>query len=191
MIVHTKLEMTQMEKRFVNSARHSARVAAKAERLLRQAPVKPGMRYLDVGCGNGAAAAHVAERLGLVVIGVDVDPDQIALATERQGSNVQFLTADATRLPFEDGSFDVVATSKTTHHIPNWRNAVAEMARVVRPGGRLLYSDLVLPRLVAARFPSRPEVEEVARSSQLRAVSATRRVFSVELVFERLLTNHL
>lgn len=109
---------------------------------------------MDVGCGNGMAALHVAETFGLPVAGVDVDPEQSRLARQAAEGrrDVAFLPADATHLPFEDGRFDIVATNKTTHHIPRWRQALGEMERVLRPGGYLIYSDLTFPTWLATRL---------------------------------------
>ena len=120
--------MTRIEKRFVNELGHSRRVAEEAVRRLRLISVQSGWSYLDVGCGNGAAALHVADTFGVHVVGVDVDPQQIALARSAAGgrTDVLFMTADATSLPFEDGRFDIVATNKTTHHVPQWLSAIAE-----------------------------------------------------------------
>ena len=139
--------MTSFEKLFVNDSGHSRRVAAAAVRRLRRVPVGRGWSYLDVGCGNGAAALRVADTFGVRVIGVDVDAQQIALARAAAGerTDVRFMTADATCLPFEDGRFDVVASSKTTHHVPRWSSALAEMRRVLKPRGYLVYADLKPP----------------------------------------------
>jgi ubiquinone/menaquinone biosynthesis C-methylase UbiE len=141
------MRMTRIEKRFVNDIGHSRSVADAAVGRLRRVPVQPGWSYLDVGCGNGAAALLVAERFGVRVVGVDVDPQQIALARAAAGdrADVEFMTADATCLPFEDGRFDIVATNKTTHHVPKWSSALAEMRRVLKPHGYLVYADLKAP----------------------------------------------
>jgi ubiquinone/menaquinone biosynthesis C-methylase UbiE len=141
------MKMGQLEKFIVNSASHSRRVSRHAEKMLQFAAVRPGQSYLDVGCGNGAAAIQIAKKLGLDVTGVDVDPDQIQAAKDAAGDlpNVQFLTADATRLPFNDREFAVVTTNKVTHHLPNWEIAVEEMIRVLRPNGYLVYGDLLFP----------------------------------------------
>jgi ubiquinone/menaquinone biosynthesis C-methylase UbiE len=145
------MQMTRLEKHFVNEARHSRGVAEHAVRRLRHVPVQPGWSYLDVGCGNGAAALLVADTFGIHVVGVDVDSQQIALARSVAGdrTDVRFVTADATCLPFDDGQFDVVATNKTTHHIPRWPSAIAEMKRVLKPQGYLVYADLKMPSWLA------------------------------------------
>jgi ubiquinone/menaquinone biosynthesis C-methylase UbiE len=64
-------------------------------------------------------------------MGVDVDPEQIALTRRALGdrTHVRFATADATCLPFEDGRFDIIATNKITHHVPECWSAIAEMRR--------------------------------------------------------------
>jgi ubiquinone/menaquinone biosynthesis C-methylase UbiE len=145
------MKMGAIEKRFVNSPGHSDEVAAAAARRLRGLPSRPGQCYLDVGCGNGTAAIHLSANLGLDVTGIDVDPEQIHLARQAAAGirGVRFVTASATRLPLEDGTFDYAATNKTTHHVPEWGQALAEMLRVLRPGGYLIYADFVLPRWLA------------------------------------------
>ena len=147
--------MGRFEKRFVNSPGHSSRVASRAQQFVQMADPRPRQRLLDVGCGNGAAGIHLAKTLELDVTGVDVDAEQIELATAAGDglAAVRFLVADATRLPFDDGEFDFVYTNKTTHHIREWQRALAEMARVVTPGGQLLYSDFVAP--LGHRLPTR------------------------------------
>ena len=145
------MRMTRIEKRFVNEIEHSRRVAEEAVRRLRHVPVHRSWSYLDVGCGNGAAALLVADTFGVRAVGVDVDPEQIALARTAAGdrTDVLFLTADATCLPFEDGRFDIVATNKTTHHLTRWSSALAEMRRVLKPHGYFVYADLKAPSWLA------------------------------------------
>jgi ubiquinone/menaquinone biosynthesis C-methylase UbiE len=106
---------------------------------------------LDFGCGNGAAAVHLASKLGLNLTGVDVDPEQIGTARERSGktANVRFLTTDGTQLPFGDNEFDFVGTHMVTHHISDWQSALRQMIRVLKPNGCLIYKDFALPKWLA------------------------------------------
>jgi ubiquinone/menaquinone biosynthesis C-methylase UbiE len=145
------MRMTGIEKRFVNGIVHSRSVAEAAVRRLHHVPVRRGWSYLEVGCGNGAAALHVAQTYGVRVVGVDIDPEQIAAARARAGdrTDVVFTTADAACLPFENGRFDIVASNKTTHHVPQWSAAIAEMRRVLKPNGYLVYADLKAPSWLA------------------------------------------
>ena len=123
------MKMSLLERRFVNSGRHGRHVARRAVERLRSLPVRRGQRYLDVGCGNGAAA------------------------TAGQGMDgVAFRQGDATHLPFPDASFDIVATNKTTHHIQKWREVLSEMTRVVTPGGHLIFADLAVPTVIVGLF---------------------------------------
>lgn len=146
------MKMTRLEKLFVNSPGHSQQVSRHAEKLLKRVDFQAGQKYLDVGCGNGAAPIYLAQKYGLKVTGVDVDPDQIRLAeTQSQGlRHARFLTVDGRQLPFEPEEFDLVATNKVMHHIPHWQEAVAEMIRVLKPGGYFIYADLVYPGWLAA-----------------------------------------
>jgi ubiquinone/menaquinone biosynthesis C-methylase UbiE len=145
------MRMTQIEKRFVNQIGHSRGVAADAVRRLRHVPLDRSWTYLDVGCGNGAATLFVADTFGVRAVGVDVDPQQIALArtAARDRTDVVFLTADATCLPFDGEQFHIVATSKMTHHVTRWSSALAEMRRVLKPLGYFVYADLKSPSWLA------------------------------------------
>ncbi len=114
--------------------------------LVELAPAEPQARWLEVACGPGLIARRLAPRVG-EVLGVDLTPAMVVKASaeaEREGvANVGFAVADATALPFEDASFDGTVTRFSFHHIPAPGRVLAEMARVVRPGGRVLALDRV------------------------------------------------
>jgi SAM-dependent methyltransferase len=98
-----------------------------------------GERWLDVGTGGGGLAFALA-RSGADVVGVDVAEDGLEHAREaaaEQGLPVEFVLADAQALPFEDGSFDGVASAFGVMFAPDRERAAAELARVCRPGGKL------------------------------------------------------
>jgi SAM-dependent methyltransferase len=96
-----------------------------------------GLRYLDVGCGNGAFTEVLAARAApSELVGVDPSEGQLAYAKIRNGVTLaQFRAGDARSLPFSDGSFDAAIMALVISFVPDPAKAVAEMARVVRPGG--------------------------------------------------------
>lgn len=103
----------------------------------------PGVRLegdvLEIGCGGGAMAVRMlADNPDITVTGVDIDPAMVATAARRlrpYGARGRALRADCTDLPFEPASFDTVVTFLMLHHVGAWEAAVAEAARVLRPGG--------------------------------------------------------
>jgi ubiquinone/menaquinone biosynthesis C-methylase UbiE len=171
------MKMTAIEKRFVNRPSHTRAVNARARQLLSHVDYRAGWRYLDVGCGVGTAAREIAGTNNLDVTGIDVDPKQVEVArTGPARPNLHFQIMDATRLDFRDGEFDIVAASMVTHHIPNWERAVAEMVRVLRRGGYLIYSDLMFGSWLAklgrfllrfAGFPSPNALDSLAATAGL------------------------
>jgi SAM-dependent methyltransferase len=92
-------------------------------------------RVLEVGCGWGELAEWLARETGAEVVAVDLSPRMVELARER---GVDARVADVQALPFEDGSFDVAVAAWMLYHVPDLAAAVAELARVLRPGGRLV-----------------------------------------------------
>ena len=97
----------------------------------------PGLRWLDVGCGNGAFTEMLVERCAAESVqGVDPSEAQLAFARTRPASRLaQFHEGDAMALPFPDDTFDVAVMPLVIFFMPVPAKGVAEMARVVRPGG--------------------------------------------------------
>jgi SAM-dependent methyltransferase len=99
-----------------------------------------GMRVLDYGCGHGYVLGHYA-RNGADVVGVDITDRAVELSRERfalLGLAGEFLRTDGAPLPFEAESFDIACSMGVLHHIPDPTPVVAELARVLKPGGRLI-----------------------------------------------------
>ena len=136
-----------------------------AARLVRHARVQPGQRVLDVACGTGVVAI-TARRLGAVVAGLDLTPELIARARENAeiaNVDVEWHEGDVEALPFGDASFDVVLSQYGHMFAPRPDVAVAEMLRVLKPGGTIAFStwppELLIGRtfaLVASYMPPLP-----------------------------------
>ncbi len=103
-------------------------------------------RALDVGTGAGALALALAP-LVKEVVGVDMVPELLAQARRAAEGveNVRFVEGDATRLPFEDASFDLTTCARTLHHIRRPELVVAELDRVTRHRGHILVADQLAP----------------------------------------------
>lgn len=117
-------------------------------RLVEAARLTGQESVLDLGCGAGHTALAVAPG-AREVVAVDVTPQMLevarGLASERGVENVSFRLADATALPFSTGSFDLVTSRYSAHHYADPGRALEEVARVLRPGARLLLVDTVAP----------------------------------------------
>jgi SAM-dependent methyltransferase len=90
---------------------------------------------LEVGCGEGELCERVQRELGVPVVAIDQSERMVELARAR---GVDARVADVRELPFEDGSFDVAVAAWMLYHVLDLDRAVAELARVLRPGGRLV-----------------------------------------------------
>jgi ubiquinone/menaquinone biosynthesis C-methylase UbiE len=101
-------------------------------------------RALDVGTGAGTLALALAP-LVREVVGVDIVPELLERARAKAPANVTFSEGDATSLPFETGSFDLVCTRRTLHHIARPERVVAELTRVTAPGGHVFVDDQIAP----------------------------------------------
>lgn len=121
--------------------------------LVELVPEDPEACWIDVACGPGVISRAMASRVGSVR-GVDLTPamvDEAELRAREEGiDNVSFALGDATALDFSDASFDGAITRLSLHHIPASGRVVAEMARVVRPGGWVALSDIAADQDVDA-----------------------------------------
>ncbi|MGW6704946.1 class I SAM-dependent methyltransferase [Streptomyces sp. NPDC054956] len=99
-----------------------------------------GRRILDAGCGSGALSAALRDR-GAVVTGIDASAGMLVLARRRLGDDAALHQVDLRGpLPFADGEFDGVVASLVLHYLEDWEPVLAELRRVLGPGGRLIAS---------------------------------------------------
>lgn len=114
------------------------------------APVESGAVVLDVGCGAGTDLLLAARRVGPRGRAIGIDMTEAMRARARASAaacglaNVDVREGDATRLPVEDTSVDVVIANGVLNLVPDKRRAVAEIARVLKPGGRIQIADIVI-----------------------------------------------
>jgi arsenite methyltransferase len=113
-------------------------------RLAELAGVGPGDRVLDVACGSGASALLLARELSCETVGVDLGARAIEQAREatRAGERASFVLGDAEALPLPDASFDVALCECSLCTFPDKPRAIAELVRVIRPGGRIAIADV-------------------------------------------------
>jgi ubiquinone/menaquinone biosynthesis C-methylase UbiE len=113
--------------------------------------VEPGDEVLDVGCGPGKPAVQLARATGARVLGISISTEDVRLATARAeaegvADQVRFRHADALSLPFPAESFDAVLALESIVHIQERARVLEQIARVLRPGGRVVLTDFVTLR---------------------------------------------
>ena len=120
-------------------------------RLVARIDASSRPRVLDLACGTGDLAV-AASRSGSRVVGLDITHRMVQLAAAKPASRaVSFVTGDMMALPFPDGAFDVITTGYGLRNVPDLAGALAEMHRVLRPGGRVLSLDFDRPSSAVIR----------------------------------------
>jgi ubiquinone/menaquinone biosynthesis C-methylase UbiE len=117
-----------------------------AKRLLELGGRMNGGRALEIGCGNGSGTRVILDLFQADrVDAIDLDPRLVRAAIQRtrqQRDRISVTRGDATAIDVDDGNYDAVFNFAIIHHIPDWRSAVAEVYRVLRPGGRFYAHDV-------------------------------------------------
>ena len=125
-------------------------------------------RALDVACGSGGASVLMAHETGAHVVGVDANEKAVQAATERAAREVHndrvlFRVTDATLpLPFKDRSFDAIFCNDAINHLKDRRAVLGDWFRILKPGGRILYTDpvVVTGMVSASEFAARSTIGE-------------------------------
>jgi len=115
--------------------------------MQRKMPLKPGSRVLEIGSGRGAGAAIILREFKPSLLHAsDLDFDMIRRAKRYLSSeeldHITLLAADAMLLPYREAAFDAVFGFGVLHHIPDWRSALREITRILKPGGVYFMEEL-------------------------------------------------
>jgi ubiquinone/menaquinone biosynthesis C-methylase UbiE len=158
------------------------------ERLTREVgdrlSLSQGQHILDVGCGTGKSTVQIATTYGVRVTGITISKQQVEIARTQYGrevlaGHVHFQFTDAMDMPFADASFDSAYAIESLVHMLDKRSAIAQIARVLRPGGRLVIADLVADHSCPGS-PISTRYAEVFRTPPLASVDDLRKLLSQE-----------
>jgi SAM-dependent methyltransferase len=120
--------------------------------MIRLAGDVAGLEILDAGCGSGPLMEALRSK-DAVVSGFDLSPAMVELARQRLGEDADVRVADlGAPLPYPDDAFDLVVASLSLHYVKDWAAALAELRRVLKPGGRLIGS-IIHPTVYAIVYP--------------------------------------
>ena len=140
-------EMSALEKLLVISPFRGWFQRGEISAFIRWGQLDSTANVLDMGCGPGASTSLILEKLGPQSLSAfDFDQamvDRARRRLERRGldDKVDLRFADATQMPYEEGLFDAVFESGVVHHVPDWRGALQEVSRVLKPGGRFCFAE--------------------------------------------------
>lgn len=134
---------------FAHDQDHFGGLAAN-DAIAERGRIQAGTRVADFCAGLGGPARYLAHRFGADVTGIELTPSRVAGATELTRlvgleDRVRILTGDVTRAPLADGSMDVVVSQEALLHVADKPAVLAEAFRVLRAGGRLVFTDIVAP----------------------------------------------
>jgi ubiquinone/menaquinone biosynthesis C-methylase UbiE len=153
------LEPEPLLLRFANAVMNNpARIAWQRRGFRPAAGACVGGTTLEIGCGGGGSVGRILEYFGADrVVAVDSSPTQIDMARDkyaaRYADRVTFAVGDGTKLAFGDNDFDSVLALGVLHDIVDWRTALSEIARVLKPTGRFYFEEPFVPNILGTHLP--------------------------------------
>lgn len=169
--------MNRVETLAVNSAaRRLLQRHLEARRLIAIGGRTPGLSVLEIGCGSGYGTKLIVDQFGASkVTAIDLNPamvDQARRKLRRYRNTVDITAGSADDLPFPDAEFDAVFDFAIIHHVEHWRRALAEVARVLRPGGRFYFDEVTSAALARPTYKFLFEHPEHDRFSAGQLIAA-------------------
>ncbi|RPJ79962.1 MAG: class I SAM-dependent methyltransferase, partial [Acidobacteria bacterium] len=128
-----------------NPIRSAIQRRLEGPRLRKMGGAISGGRALEIGCGRGVGAEIILNQFGASQVdAIDLDPRMVRRAATRLRRRPVFVSlGDATQLKAEEGSYDAVFDFGIIHHVPDWRKSLAEVFRVLKPGGRFFSEEML------------------------------------------------
>ncbi|MFP5213655.1 MAG: class I SAM-dependent methyltransferase [Acidobacteriota bacterium] len=141
------MKLNWAERLVVNNPARVAEQLLQIRWMKKVMPLEPGARILEIGCGRGAGAALILKEFEPAVLhAMDLDVLMLKQAVRylkpAQRERINVYAADAVHLPYADGTMDAVFDFGALHHVPNWRRALSEISRVLKPGGTFFVEEL-------------------------------------------------
>lgn len=111
--------------------------------------LKPGMKLLDAGCGQGVVTCYLAEHFNVNVTGITIAKHEVKTATRRSRKSgisqlANFILADYSNPPFNQETFDLIYTTETLSHSPNVQKTLKALSKVLKPGGRMVFAEYMM-----------------------------------------------
>jgi ubiquinone/menaquinone biosynthesis C-methylase UbiE len=136
---------------------------------------------LDVGCGTGELLFQLRSRTNTALAGLDLSSNMLEVARKKLDNNADLRQGDAESLPWQARQFGLVLCTLSFHHYPQPAQALAEMRRVLKPGGTLLLADITMPAIVNLILPllstgdrhfySKAEISSLLSQAGFRAIN--------------------